>query len=642
MAMMLGGGSVTTPEPRRANACYTRSRCSIGISTQRPGSRPGRGAEGGLKSVSSLCLRSGYQWYTEGSGYNCASCSYFTIMVSKCLNSLPFQEERFLLRHMEREEPQGEENGDPNNPHSLHLQQQLASKMSSMDQAMAVQHQRLQLLLAASSAVQQQQQQQPPSTTRQATPTATPTYTQQRAILEAAAVGAPPPPHSPRPMQMMQDELWASKLAAAAAAAGGGRMSADKLNPSVYSHPNAQDPVLMTPKNYFPVLGGKRANVDITSSGAFFDPKAVNRSKDAAAANRPSSDIITQLTRELKLQQQNLLSSSDISSSSPMGSGSQLNIAVTTNATSAPVPASAATTTTTSTAAAAAAKAGMVVTSRTSSSSGYKSDNSISSESQHQQQQQHQQQHKQQERGRNPHRGGEHHNPSNTLSVGRAKKTPDKLTLLSRSQPDIYSELSAGEELDEGQLQQQAKSPTNGVSSGSVPSLPANISANQIKVRVYRNSPLPLADPPHLFSSTASRKDDLLCELAFYKAPPFFLLPLSCFVLCPVWTAFNVFHFLQVIEALQKENQELRTELEELSKKVAKVSLLEQEMSKIHQAYQNLLKHSEKRENLEKAARQKLQNVIINLTEVNKVWPKAPLKKDVFVPEVCPCCVGGD
>ena len=49
------------------------------------------------------------------------------------------------------------------------------------------------------------------------------------------------------------------------------------------------------------------------------------------------------------------------------------------------------------------------------------------------------------------------------------------------------------------------------------------------------------------------------------------------------------------------------------------MTVLEQEMSKIHAAYQNLLKHSEKRESLEKAARQRLQNVIINLTEVNKV-----------------------
>ena len=75
---------------------------------------------------------------------------------------------------------------------------------------------------------------------------------------------------------------------------------------------------------------------------------------------------------------------------------------------------------------------------------------------------------------------------------------------------------------------------------------------------------------------------------------------------------------LQVMEALQKENRDLRAELEELSKRVSKVSVLEEEMSKIHSAYQNLLKHSEKREALEKAARQKLQNVIITLNDVNK------------------------
>ena len=43
---------------------------------------------------------------------------------------------------------------------------------------------------------------------------------------------------------------------------------------------------------------------------------------------------------------------------------------------------------------------------------------------------------------------------------------------------------------------------------------------------------------------------------------------------------------LQVMEALQKENRDLRAELEELSKRVSKVSVLEEEMSKIHSAYQ--------------------------------------------------------
>ena len=40
------------------------------------------------------------------------------------------------------------------------------------------------------------------------------------------------------------------------------------------------------------------------------------------------------------------------------------------------------------------------------------------------------------------------------------------------------------------------------------------------------------------------------------------------------------------MEALQKENRDLRAELEELSKRVSKVSVLEEEMSKIHSAYQ--------------------------------------------------------
>ena len=54
-------------------------------------------------------------------------------------------------------------------------------------------------------------------------------------------------------------------------------------------------------------------------------------------------------------------------------------------------------------------------------------------------------------------------------------------------------------------------------------------------------------------------------------------------------------------------------------------------MAKIHQAYQSLLKHSEKREMLEKSARAKLQAVIINLSDANKVTifaPKLKKKKD--------------
>ena len=97
---------------------------------------------------------------------------------------------------------------------------------------------------------------------------------------------------------------------------------------------------------------GKRSNVDVTSSGAFFDPRAVSK-KSLDGINDPrsalgggyaattvgaQSDIITQLTREMKLQQgsgnvSGLFSgSSDAnvsSSSSGLGSSSHLNQLIT-------------------------------------------------------------------------------------------------------------------------------------------------------------------------------------------------------------------------------------------------------------------------------------------------------------------------
>ena len=98
------------------------------------------------------------------------------------------------------------------------------------------------------------------------------------------------------------------------------------------------------------LCSGKRSNVDVTSSGAFFDPRAVSkrtldgindpRSSIAAAATGggAQSDIIAQLTREMKLQQQGagggsasggiFSGSSDAnisSSSSGLGSSSHLN-----------------------------------------------------------------------------------------------------------------------------------------------------------------------------------------------------------------------------------------------------------------------------------------------------------------------------
>ena len=76
---------------------------------------------------------------------------------------------------------------------------------------------------------------------------------------------------------------------------------------------------------------------------------------------------------------------------------------------------------------------------------------------------------------------------------------------------------------------------------------------------------------------------------------------------------------LHQIETLKAENDRLRGQLSDFTKKIDRVGTLEQEMAKIHQAYQSLLKHSEKREMLEKSARAKLQAVIINLSDANKV-----------------------
>ena len=75
-----------------------------------------------------------------------------------------------------------------------------------------------------------------------------------------------------------------------------------------------------------------------------------------------------------------------------------------------------------------------------------------------------------------------------------------------------------------------------------------------------------------------------------------------------------------ILETLKNENRDMKTEIFDLRKKVSKVAMLEEEMSKVHEAYQSLLKHSEKREQLEKTARAKLQSVIMNLSEANKVW----------------------
>jgi len=66
------------------------------------------------------------------------------------------------------------------------------------------------------------------------------------------------------------------------------------------------------------------------------------------------------------------------------------------------------------------------------------------------------------------------------------------------------------------------------------------------------------------------------------------------------------------------ENRDLKVEVETMRRKIHRLDNLEKEMMKIHEAYQALREHSEKRELLEKSARTKLQAEILNHQEINK------------------------
>ena len=61
-----------------------------------------------------------------------------------------------------------------------------------------------------------------------------------------------------------------------------------------------------------------------------------------------------------------------------------------------------------------------------------------------------------------------------------------------------------------------------------------------------------------------------------------------------------------------------QTEVELTRRKISKLDNLDKEMMKIHEAYQALKEHSEKREILEKSARAKLQGEIAALQQMNK------------------------
>ncbi|XP_030647395.1 angiomotin-like 2a [Chanos chanos] len=72
------------------------------------------------------------------------------------------------------------------------------------------------------------------------------------------------------------------------------------------------------------------------------------------------------------------------------------------------------------------------------------------------------------------------------------------------------------------------------------------------------------------------------------------------------------------MEMLMKENERLRRELENYSEKAARLQKLEQEIQRISEAYETLMKGSAKRESLEKTMRNKLEGEIKRLHDFNR------------------------
>lgn len=74
----------------------------------------------------------------------------------------------------------------------------------------------------------------------------------------------------------------------------------------------------------------------------------------------------------------------------------------------------------------------------------------------------------------------------------------------------------------------------------------------------------------------------------------------------------------EMIQILIQENSALKLELERCYNKVAKSQKLEQEITKVHRAHEDLAASCERREKLERAARSRLQNDCKRLIELNR------------------------
>ena len=243
------------------------------------------------------------------------------------------QEERFLLRNMERQEPQGEETHAPP-PHygqqSYHyhppppyndrlVAQQIASNNARREAL------RLDAMLAMS---------------RHTTPVSPAPGVS--ALHRGSALPDDLLRMSAAASSRIPVSVTSSSLAAAAASPGASSgvyptasssvtstavsAAESRLAPSVYSHPSVQDPILKSPGKSFyqdPAVIVPNRGFNISSSGAYFDTSAISRPPTSSSDRDLSSqnDLIAKLTREMKMNG-GLSGGSDVESS---GSTSTLN-----------------------------------------------------------------------------------------------------------------------------------------------------------------------------------------------------------------------------------------------------------------------------------------------------------------------------
>ena len=448
------------------------------------------------------------------------------------------QEERYVLRNMERQEPQGEENhhqgphygqppiyqGYPGGP-SYHppppyndrlVAQQLVSNNARREAL------RLETMIAA---------------TRQGTPVGTPAPAalhrlnaeEMYGVRMSSSPGGRMAGHQSQPSQSSAVSYHTTTAIVTAP-----DHNLSRLAPSVYSHPNVQDPILQSPKSFYkdPSVLMPKKGFTQSSSGAYFDTSAISRHQptDLQAQN----DIIAQLTREMKMSG-GLSGGSDVESS---GSTSTLN----------------------NPAATAEKIAALALQAKLNTSM-----------------------------------------PPNTnnLASGVPKASPThmghNMDGIPNKPPPPY------------------QSPHKQTFGGEQKLLASSVNSSPRKASLTHipGKPESLA----LLSTTTTTTNHPEQEETKALGSPD----------QPQYTQ-------EMIDIITNENRELKNLVDQNKRKISKLDTLEKEMMKIHEAYQALKEHSEKREILEKSARAKLQGEIAALQQMNKELNE---RHEYIISQVC-------